>query len=131
MSRLTENEAHAIAVRHAARTGLYETDHEPRRWIVDAVLEAANSPRGMTDEKIMSVLALYEDRLRGLTSGPSGTKTIVHLLGMIPKIGAFLDEGRREKAFRWLGFMQGVLYALGHYTIEQMAEHNRPAAIEP
>jgi len=38
----------------------------------------------------------------------------------------FVKEGRRRKANRWLGFVQGFLWANGIYTIEEMKEHNRP-----
>lgn len=33
---------------------------------------------------------------------------------------------KREKLMRWLGFMQGVLYAKGLYTIDEMRAHNKP-----
>src|SRR4030095_7725392 len=69
-----------------------------------------------------------------------------HLRTMIPKMRVMLDEAQRletcesdwtesdldafaatrEKFMRWLGFMQGVLYAEGIFTIDQMKEHNRP-----
>ena len=49
-----------------------------------------------------------------------------HLQSMIPKAIAFFQEGRREKGFRWLGFLQGALWAEGIYTIDELKEHNRP-----
>lgn len=30
-----------------------------------------------------------------------------------------------EKAQRWWGFIQGIFYCTGTYTIDQMREHNR------
>jgi len=30
-----------------------------------------------------------------------------------------------EKAMRWLGFVQGVLWLHGDFTLDQMREHNR------
>lgn len=35
-------------------------------------------------------------------------------------------EGRIEKAFRWLGFVQGCLWATGQYTLDELKNHNRP-----
>lgn len=88
---------------------------------------------GMTDAKICEVLDRYEVRLAELkkqcdpeTHSPQFFESLAHLGGMIPKVRVFLEEGRREKAFRWLGFMQGVFYSLRVYTIEEMANHNRP-----
>ena len=76
---------------------------------------------GMSDQKICEVLDRYE-----ALPVVDGNAKLVHLKGMIPKMRAFLVEGRREKVSRWLGFMQGVLYALDVYTVEEMANHNRP-----
>lgn len=80
----------------------------------------------MTAEKIQKVLDIYERRLlkdereRGLKDGPN------HVLEMIPLTREFVIHGRTEKAFRWLGFMQGVLWMSGYYTIDEMKQHNMP-----
>lgn len=93
---------------------------------------------GMSDQKILQVLDLYETEITkalivgyhrsGRVSGRLAEFT--HLHDMIPKMRAFLAEGRREKVFRWLGFMQGALWVLDVYTIEEMADHNRPPESE-
>lgn len=79
----------------------------------------------MTDDKILEVLHLYQ---REITSKPLRMydDQLAHCAGMIPKMVEFIKEGRRDKVFRWLGFLQGVLYCKGIYTIEEMANHNRP-----
>lgn len=51
-----------------------------------------------------------------------------HVLEMFPKMRAFLDQGRVEKCMRWLGFVQGWLWAIGRYQVPDLAEHNREAA---
>lgn len=48
-----------------------------------------------------------------------------HLLEMIPKAISFMHDQRTEKAMRWLGFIQGSLWAHGIYNIEEMKNHNR------
>lgn len=80
----------------------------------------------MTDEKINQVLDRYTAFLHNLGANGLLHNEDEHLLEMIPKMRAFLLEGRREKVFRWLGFMQGVFYVFGYFTIEEMANHNRP-----
>lgn len=105
---------------------------------------------GMTNKKIHQVLDLYEKRIS--TFDPvsllhlmiPGIEDAVrrqaaqdaierlkgqfdHVKEMISKMRVFLAEDRREKTFRWLGFIQGVFYSLGIYTIEDMANHNRPS----
>jgi hypothetical protein len=49
-----------------------------------------------------------------------------HLKFMAHEILKFLEEGRREKAMRWLGFMQGVAWARGDLTLEEVKELNKP-----
>lgn len=48
-----------------------------------------------------------------------------HLLEMIPKAILFLKEGRVEKACRWLGFIQGVLWTLDDHTLTELKAFNR------
>lgn len=91
----------------------------------------------MTPDKILEVVARYEtllsaygddakryDKYAGGNLGRVGRRQ--HLNYMTAEIRKFVAEGSTEKAFRWLGFMQGVLWADGHYTVEQLGEHNKP-----
>jgi len=56
-----------------------------------------------------------------------------HVLWMCHEIQDFCDEALEadaqsfelEKAHRWLGFVQGVLWLLGDKTIDQMRDDNR------
>lgn len=93
----------------------------------------------MTNKKISQLLDGYEAKLLQLRDAhPSGrepwwgyqqipgTDKMVHVLEMIPKMRKFLEEGRREKAFRWLGFLQCVFWMLNIYTIDELASHSRP-----
>jgi len=59
-----------------------------------------------------------------------GIEIFIHMLTMIPKMREFLKEGRREKTFRWLGFIQGVLWAKGVFNLEELKNHNRPEGEE-
>ena len=47
-----------------------------------------------------------------------------HLHAMLHQTECFLREGRLDKVFRWLGFIQGVLWIMGVYTVEELKEHN-------
>ena len=48
-----------------------------------------------------------------------------HVRGMLSAVLAHEAGGDREKAMRWIGFIQGALWVLGVYTIDQMRDHNR------
>lgn len=45
---------------------------------------------------------------------------------MLDKMAEFVNEGRTEKVFRWLGFVQGVLWTNRVYTLTELKDHNRP-----
>lgn len=47
-----------------------------------------------------------------------------HALFVSREIYTILEEGRREKAMRWLGFLQGYLWAIGATTVEQLKTLN-------
>jgi hypothetical protein len=104
----------------------------------------------MTIEKCREVLDLYERELpeeqRRLRR--QYDPVFDHLFTMIPKMRAMLNEAeweereaagnvleryrnvvpKREKFMRWLGFMQGVLWNNGIYTLDQLKDHNRPTS---
>lgn len=76
----------------------------------------------MTDEKLNEILNLYEFKLKSLIGNQAE-----HLKTMIPKIREFILMGRYDKTMRWLGFMQGVLWANGVYELEELKRHNMPS----
>lgn len=77
----------------------------------------------MKDEKIINACKKYEDDIKKWYHSDAD---LDHVEWMTKQIPDFLAAGRKEKANRWLGFIQGVLWAKEIYTIEEMKEHNRP-----
>jgi len=47
-----------------------------------------------------------------------------HLLYMIDVMFKMLADNRMDKLFRWLGFVQGVFWSKGVFTIDEMRYHN-------
>lgn len=79
----------------------------------------------MNNQKIIEVCNIYDDKLRSLSL--RNNARLKHVWeDMIPLTLQFARDGRLEKAFRWLGFMQGVLWAEGIYSINELKNHNRP-----
>ena len=77
----------------------------------------------MDNEKIIGICEFYRDMLEGLYSiDPE----LYHVIEMTHKIPEFLKDGRKEKANRWLGFIQGVLCTKRIYTIDDLKNHNKP-----
>lgn len=91
----------------------------------------------MTKAKIREVLNIYKEELvrRNFSRHEfshdktlhSRIDSLQHVFAMIDKIEEFLEEDRMEKVFRWLGFIQGCLWASGLYTIKELKNHSRPS----
>lgn len=90
----------------------------------------------MDAHKIMKVLDVYEtyfikEKVPKKKVSPDvfprlESDVLTHLHGMIDEMREFVRDGRMDKAFRWLGFMQGALWCQGIYTLEELKNHNRP-----
>ncbi len=69
------------------------------------------------------------DNVRAATanfdSEPKPLQAHAHAKWMLDKIEEFVAEDELGKANRWLGFVQGIFYSFGTYTINQMRDHNR------
>ena len=90
----------------------------------------------MTEAKILEVVAKYKKhpflaqirngkRHRANEKVNSYPAFYSHMLWMCNEVEKFVSQGRKEKAFRWLGFIQGCLWMNGDYTLSQLANHNR------
>lgn len=58
---------------------------------------------------------------------PSGdrAKAMQHVMWMCElALGFTKNPSEVDKAHRWLGFIQGTLWACGHYTIDEMRAHS-------
>jgi hypothetical protein len=44
---------------------------------------------------------------------------------MCHKLVDLVHRGEVEKANRWLGFIQGVLYCDGWFTLDEIRDHNK------
>lgn len=86
----------------------------------------------MTDQKLYEILSYYEWNIPLAVEALENnhiheyTPALDHLLDMIPQMREFIRDARREKLMRWLGWMQGVLFMAGVYTLEELKEHNKP-----
>ena len=90
---------------------------------------------GMTDDKVLFSVKQLETAFKAFRPGVSPKQYIEaehthdrvsHLLWMCETIPLFLAEDRREKAMRWLGFLQGSAWALRIRSIESMKQDNKP-----
>ena len=62
----------------------------------------------------------------------NGDGDMNHIRWMINEIPKLIDDPYKiEKANRWLGFIQGVLWNKGYFTIEEMKGHNRSGKEDP
>jgi hypothetical protein len=90
----------------------------------------------MSSEKIAEALAFYKKHFENFKIAIkqhlddlvaiSNEDVLAHCHWMVVSAEGFLAQGRREKAMRWLCFVQGCLFTLSHYYINEMKNHNRP-----
>ena len=90
----------------------------------------------MTAEKVREALTIYRKKFEELGVSKkefphnllpeSDHDFLAHCHMMLDQMEIFVQEGRMDKVFRWLGFIQGCLWKTGIYTIEEMKNHNRP-----
>jgi hypothetical protein len=90
----------------------------------------------MTKNKIREVLNIYGKKFEELgvpkkqfshDSFPvSDDDYFAHCHEMLNEIELFIQKDRTDKAFRWIGFIQGCLWRCGIYTIEELKNHNKP-----
>jgi hypothetical protein len=88
----------------------------------------------MTDDRVKEVAIKYDNRLADLDVEPlecdgkcaSALVRLSHVRWMCRRISEMVDEqAPYEKIQRWLGFVQGVLYADGIYGIDDLRRHVR------
>jgi len=89
----------------------------------------------MTSKKIKAAMVIYRQFFEQQGIGkidypkdqllPSPATGLSHCHGMLDKMEEFLKQGRKEKAMRWLCFIQSCLWSNGYFTIGQFADHNR------
>lgn len=65
------------------------------------------------------------DMLYDYTDYSMAGDNLKHVYGMLDQMEIMVDEGKMEKVFRWLGFVQGVLWTEGAYTLNELKDHNR------
>jgi hypothetical protein len=91
----------------------------------------------VTDAQVKQVVKAYQERLeregyrpaqidfdRTTASFPR-SRQLEHASWMCSEIQQALDLGERERAMRWFGFTQGVLWAHGIYAVNELREQNR------
>jgi hypothetical protein len=103
----------------------------------------------MDAQKVLEALDVYATKLDGFIHDPirnercdtskkypvwgssdNARAKLNHTRWAIDEARRFVAEGRMEKAFRWLGFIQGVVWFQGLYAIDDLANHNKPVSEE-
>lgn len=74
----------------------------------------------MTKEQAVRLMRAY-----GEFAAKFKTARFVHMRGMPERVTPEFSIG---KTMRWLGFMQGALWAFEWFTLEDLKEHSRQAA---
>jgi hypothetical protein len=89
----------------------------------------------MTDQHLTEVALLYLTKLRDMGVQPvkhdlitphsTATVKLEHTAWMCQKIVDYVGGDFREKASRWLGFVQCMLWDQGIYSVDELRQHNK------
>jgi len=87
----------------------------------------------LNNKKIINILDYYDNEIAKMgilslkcpSQWPHDRSSLEHVRAIIPEIKKFIKIGRIEKASRWLGFIQGVLWINKIYSLENLCDHNR------
>jgi len=90
----------------------------------------------MTADKILEAVAIYKRyfEVNGFEKRTnldhscieySRASMMEHCHGMLDEMEKMVAEENMEKAFRWLGFIQGVLWSKSAYSLAELKSHNR------
>lgn len=60
-----------------------------------------------------------------LMRGTGRNDALKHAAWMCVEARRFLKRGRKDKAARWVGWIQGILWTSGVYSLGDLREHNR------
>lgn len=91
----------------------------------------------MTSKKVLEVIEVYrqffiENSINKIDYSHDEIlepmeASLNHCYGMLDKMVQLIHEGRIEKSFRWLGFIQGVLWVNRAYKLSDLKNHNKPS----
>lgn len=89
----------------------------------------------MEAEKVQQVIRIYRETFENMgvekVEHPHEARltcaaaSLEHCHSMLDKMEGFIKEDRMDKVYRWLGFIQGVLWSQGIYTLHNLTHHNR------
>lgn len=89
----------------------------------------------MTAEKLREVISAYRAQFEQMeiAAVPYPNEEFLdtpehgfqHCHGMLDQMEQFIAEGRTEKAYGWLCFIQGLLWRDRIYTLGELRNHNR------
>ncbi len=87
----------------------------------------------MSKEQLIALLDAYLVELKQIKPhradyalrNPGHTTALGHAVFMCTEVKALIRLDKMEKAHRWLGFIQAILWTQGIYTIDEMRKHNQ------
>ena len=89
----------------------------------------------MTTTKLLEIIATYEQVFKDWKIPQQNfphdqlptnrQNSLAHCHAMLQKMREFVASGDVDKAFRWLGFIQGVLWNEQIFDLATLREHSR------
>ncbi len=93
--------------------------------VLEACLQMARKVRSRNNDWALTSRGLYSARSPNGIDGLN-VSSMEHALFMCAEIPKLMEADKREKAMRWLGYLQGALTAVGVLTLEEAKKMNMP-----
>lgn len=87
----------------------------------------------LDSRKVLELIDLYGSMLdsRGIepiaydldAGSPEASEALSHCRWMLERMELMARGNETHKLDRWLGFIQGVMWMCGHYTVNELREH--------
>lgn len=95
----------------------------------------------MKADQYKGIIAFYRrvlqkadiEKVRMSTDDHPGTyeEILAHCNWMLDEMEEYLEDGRLEKVNRWLGWVQGVFFVCGIFTLDELRSHNMRQIVTP
>ncbi len=74
---------------------------------------------------VLKERGVNEQEFLGSEVSPSKAQTLAHAFGMLNRMEELLEKEEIDKFNRWLGFIQGIFWNNGMYSIAELREQTR------
>ena len=94
----------------------------------EKVIEVAQKMAQLVRDALEPNQNIKSSRVDPMKINPTRLERLRHFFFMCTEIETFVHQGKMNKAMRWLGFVQGMVWTMLPISIDSLKDINRPLA---